>query len=57
MKRTLLLTLATAALSLTLTAPAAGDPEAGASKSAVCQGCHGPDGVSTGAIPSLARLV
>lgn len=54
MKRTLLLTLAAAALSVTLTAQGAGDPEAGATKSAPCQGCHGPDGNSM--VPQFPKL-
>ncbi len=42
-------------LSLTANAWAAGDPEAGKTKSAVCVACHGPVGVSPNELwPNLA---
>ncbi|MBI1283826.1 MAG: c-type cytochrome [Thiobacillus sp.] len=42
------------ALSVSLSAHASGDYEAGKAKSTVCAGCHGADGVST--VPSFPKL-
>jgi cytochrome c553 len=53
MKKTLFI-LATAALTCSLTAHAAGNAEAGKAKSATCAACHGADGNS--AVPSFPKL-
>jgi len=42
------------ALSVSLSAHASGNYEAGKAKSTVCAGCHGADGVST--VPSFPKL-
>lgn len=44
--RTLLLVCVFAGMAFSPSTPAAGDPQAGKQKSAVCQSCHGPDGNS-----------
>lgn len=47
MLRQLTITMLGAGLMITAPAQAAGNPQAGKTKSAVCQACHGPDGNST----------
>ena len=47
-------TLSIIVFAVSSTASAAGDPVAGKDKSALCQGCHGEDGMS--AAPSFPRL-
>jgi cytochrome c553 len=42
------------ALSVSMSAHASGNYEAGKAKSTVCAGCHGADGVST--VPSFPKL-
>ena len=58
MKKSLFLPLAAAALLFAFSAQGAGlgpgDPEAGQTKSAPCQGCHGPDGNSM--VPQFPKL-
>lgn len=50
--------IATSALlaGLAVGCPAAGQDQAARSLAANCTGCHGPNGISSGAIPTLAGL-
>jgi cytochrome c553 len=41
---------------LAVACPAAGQDQAARSLAANCTGCHGPNGISSGAIPTLAGL-
>lgn len=55
MKKTLVPVMAAAMIVSASAAMAAGDPEAGKSKSATCAGCHGAAGVSSNPLwPNLA---
>ena len=41
---------------LAVASPAAGQDQAARSLAANCTGCHGPNGISSGAIPTIAGL-